>query len=386
MNVGVAALHGDENDFLHPWPQPPNVSVHVSEPWVTNEEMREVADCIAAGWIGSASPWVSSFERLLSERIGQECLSVANGSVALDLALTALGVGPGDEVIVPALTYAATASAVIHCGAVPVFVDVDHASWTIDASLIDAAVSRKTKAVIAVHTYGVASDVRTLREFCDARGLALIEDVAEAFGGQIDGSSLGTFGDAATFSFFANKLIACGEGGAVTARDQSVLDRMRLLRGQGADPSRRYFFLEPGFNFRMPSLSAAVGVAQLRRYDAIWEKRSHLESRYAEELGPAAARPSPSFGDSRVPWIFTAQLNLKPNVSTSQIAAQLAEFGIETRPVFFPLPLMPAFRSAPCTGCRVASEISSRGLSLPTSHRVLPSDVSRICDLILRSC
>lgn len=195
------------------WPQPKHVGIHVSQPFILPNDVAAMSNTVADGWVGSQAPVVKEFEHSLSGLVGQETLSVANGSVALILALAALEVGPGDEVIVPSLTYAATASSVLHVGAKPVFVDVSTFDWCIEASNLESHLTPKTKAVIAVNLYGVVPDLQAIRLLCDQRGIALIEDSAENFLGTYQGHRTGTFGHIGTYSFFANKTLHLGEGG-----------------------------------------------------------------------------------------------------------------------------------------------------------------------------
>ena len=199
------------------------------EPWLTELELTKLTDVYSSGWIGSQGSAVLDFEKSLSEYLGQPALTVSNGSVALVLALTALEIRHGDEVIVPDFTYAAAASSIIHVGATPVFIDINPRSWQIDLNILRRSISPKTKAVIVPHSYGTASDIEGIIVFCRTNSIAVIEDTSEAFSGSIQGKKLGTFGDIGTFSFFANKLITTGEGGAVTTNNLELLRKMKLL-------------------------------------------------------------------------------------------------------------------------------------------------------------
>jgi perosamine synthetase len=353
-------------------------------PWLTTSEESCVTEALKDGWVGSIGPVVESFETRLSEHLGQETISVANGSVALILGLSALEIGPGDEVLVPDLSYAATASSVIRVGATPVFVDVSEDTWNISLQGIINQINERTKAVIVVHSYGVPAEIEAISAFCSSRGIAVIEDVAEAFNGRVRGKLLGTFGDIGTYSFFANKLITTGEGGAVTAKSQQILTRLRLLRGQGMDPLRRYWFIEPGFNFRLSSLPAAVGTAQLARLEEIVAKREEVESLYRNELWEDMDWPKVIDGGTRTPWIFTGSVKTQSPRCVRHIAEALALQGYETRPVFYPLSSMPAFRLAAGKEVLspVAHDISKRGISLPSSHLVTSQDVSKISSII----
>lgn len=347
------------------------------EPWITVAERDLVNQSITDGWVGPAGPFVEKFETSISSFLSRETISVSNGSVAIILALIALGIRPGDEVIVPDLSYAATASSVIHVGARPVFADVHPETWTLSLDGLMARVSDRTRAVIVVHSYGVPAEIREIVEFCAGRGIRVIEDVAEAFSGEVGGQKLGTFGDIGTFSFFANKLVTTGEGGAVAADDPQLVERLRLLRGQGMDPTRRYVFLEPGFNFRMGSLQAALGVGQMSRLSEILEKRRQIEEIYSTALKGIVRAPILPAGSKRAPWIYTGTI-ASSSLEPIQVARALALDGFETRPVFYPLSSMPAFSRYAGDHNPVSSLISSRSLSLPSSHLVSIEQVLRI--------
>lgn len=370
-------------DKSHDWPQPNRVVLNVMTPWITEVETASVSTTLESGWIGSAGSAVLNFEESLTEYLDQPTISVANGSVALLLALTALDIGHGNEVVVPAFSYAATASSVVRVGATPIFCDVRLDSWQLDHDLLPNLITSRTKAVILPHSYGVAGDINKIREICDRAQIFLIEDVAEAFSGKNSGQMLGTFGHVATFSFFPNKLITTGEGGAVSTSDGRLLDRLKLLRGQGMSADRRYWFLEPGFNFRMSSLQAALGIAQMKRVAEIHEIRASVEEAYFARLKDHFDIPLCNPGDERAPWIFSARLRVEDsNSKIRRVAGILAEHGFETRPLFYSLPTMPAFAGYKSGETPVANRLARFGISLPSSHLVDKRHLDQICNLI----
>ena len=371
--------------FAEPWPQPSEPRIQVSAPWITEAEQSAVAECLREGWVGPASPWASKFEALLSNFLEQDVATTSNGSVALMLALRAIGIGPGDEVIVPALTYAATASSVMNVGAEAILCDVEPSTWCLDPAQVETLVTERTRAIIAVHVYGVSADLASLRTLCDQYSLYLIEDAAEAFGGTYAGARLGTIGDIGTYSFFANKLISTGEGGAVTSSDPTVMARMRLLRGQGMDPQRRYYFVEAGYNFRMGSLQSAMGVAQMERLPEIAARRTAVEEAYLRSLGDLLQPPKTRSGSSRTPWIFTGQLISDSGLDVRGVAKRLADAGVETRPVFWPLSSMPAFERCARDSSQNAEAIALAGISLPTSHLIQTDDIDTIASIVRRA-
>jgi len=361
------------------WPQPQYLRLPVAQPWLSETERAYCNSALEKNWIGSNGPFNLRAETLLSEFFDQECLTVANGSVAIILALRALGIGPGDEVLVPDLTYAATASSVINVGAKPVLCDVNLDDWAISIGSMTAAITPKTKAVIVVHLYGQPADMRAQKEFCQQNNLYLIEDCAETFGGIYDGSKVGTFGDISTFSFFANKLITSGEGGAVTSANPVLISKMHLLRGQGMDPERRYYFLEAGYNFRMTNLQAAILSGQIERFTEIHQQRTHVENLYNELLAENSTRIINFPNRTSAPWLYTTTLKNISEPMRYQIAQQLALKGIETRPIFWPLSLMPAFsKYKQRHENTTALSISQSGITLPTGVQVDDEDIRLI--------
>ncbi len=368
---------------LPAWPQPVGVpELSVSQPNLGGLEALAVGRIMESGWIGSGSPVLAETEEKLQSTLNSTFtpILVANGSVALTLALKALEIGPGHEVITSNLTYAATASSIVHSGARPVFADVDSETWQISVDTIAPLVSAKTKAIIVPHVYGVTGDILKLRKFCDEKNIFLIEDCAETFGLRVEGQTVGTFGHIGTFSFFPNKLLTCGEGGAVVAESHILNEKLRLLRGQGMDTRRRFYFLEPGFNFRLTALQAGVLNVQLDRFQELWETRAKVETSWAQRLGPIATRPKPFDAFSRAPWLFTAVLNSTQTIVHS-IAKDLAEIGVETRPVFYPLSTMPAFEEWH-SHTPNAKRLSQSGISLPTHDGVSAQWIDKISKIV----
>ncbi|BCB83849.1 GDP-perosamine synthase [Phytohabitans suffuscus] len=276
----------------------------VARPCLGELEERYVLDAVRSGWISSHGPYLRRFEEEFAAHCGvPAAVGTANGTVALHLALAAAGIGPGDEVVVPALTYVASANAVTYCGATPVFVDVSPATWCVDVSEVAAVVGPRTRAVVAVDLYGHPADYGALRRLCDRHGLLLVGDAAESFGGRVGDRRVGELADVSTFSFFGNKIITAGEGGCVTTVRADLADRMRLLRNQGMDPRRRYHFVEVGFNYRMTNIAAALLCAQLERVRQIVGRRDEILHRYEEALsGPLDAQPVAA-GVRRAPWM-----------------------------------------------------------------------------------
>jgi perosamine synthetase len=290
--------------------------------------------------------------------------------------LAALDIGPGDEVILPALTFVATANAVSYTGATPVLADVHPDTWCIDPDDVERRLSAHTRAVLAVHLYGHPADMTALREICDGYELHLLEDAAEAPGAYWAGRPVGSLGDMAAFSFYGNKIISTGEGGMVTTNDAHLAERLRLLRGQGQDPERRYWHPVIGYNYRMTELQGAVGLAQTEDFALHLQARLRVHDAY-RRFAPGlcwqgqARRAEPAY------W-----LNVALFAERDAVAAALARAGIETRPVFYPLHHLPPYADlGPPGAYPVARHVSARGLCLPSHAGLTAEDVHGICEL-----
>ena len=356
--------------------------VPVAEPLLDANEEDYVLECIRSGWISSQGRFVGLFERAVADfHELPYAVAVSNGTAALHLALASLGVGPGDEVVVPDFTFAATAAAVIHAGAVPVLVDVDPETWTLDIEQTSRAVNERTRAIVPVHVYGHPCDMTALSELARDRGLLVVEDVAEAFGARADGRLAGTFGDAACFSFFGNKTLTTGEGGMVLLKDEVAYERARMLRDHGMAPDRRYWHLEAGFNYRLTNLQAAVGLAQMERVESILDRKRALAASYDEQLaglGGILLPPRAPWADP-VCWLYTIRVTEELGLTRGELADRLLVNGIETRPAFYPLHEMPPYRQY--AGHRefpAAEALAAGGLSLPSAVTLTADDVGAV--------
>jgi perosamine synthetase len=354
--------------------------IPVSAPMLAGNELAYVQDCLESTWISSAGPYIERFEQMFAELCDVEhAVACCNGSAALHLALLAAGVGPGDEVIVPTLTYVACANMVVACGAVPVLVDADPLTWTLDPRAVEAAVTERTRAILAVHLYGHPADMDALQAIADRHDLCMVEDAAEAHGARYRDRVAGSLGDVAAFSFFGNKILTTGEGGMVVTSDAELAARARLLRGQGQDPHRRYWHVVRGFNYRMTNVAAAIGVAQLERAALHIGRRLELAHWYREALdGIAGIQPAPEAAWARSARWMTCVL-CDPGVDRAAVMRRLDERGIETRPFFFPLHELPIYADAGAAGqFPVAEALGGSGLCLPTSGTLDRTCVQRI--------
>lgn len=363
--------------------------IPVAAPVFAGNERAYVLECLDSTWISSAGPFVARFEQAFADRTGvRRAEACANGTVALHLVLRALGVGPGDEVVVPALTFVASANAVTYCGARPVFCDIDPVTWNIDPGDLERRLGPRTKAVIAVHLYGHPAPMDELRAVLAGRDVALVEDAAEAHGARYRGSAAGALGDAAAFSFYGNKIITTGEGGMVTTDDEALADRVRLLKGQGMDPSRRYWFIEVGYNYRLTNVAAAIGLAQLERLDWHLGRRRAIADGYRQRLKdlPSLAWQYPLAGAEPSWWMFTIRLVGGGAGRRDRVMAMLAEDGIETRPAFPALHRLPPYRElAPEGGLPVAETVADEGISLPTWAGLSDDDLDVVVASVARA-
>lgn len=361
--------------------------IPIAAPDLSGHEEQYVVEAIRSSWISSTGIFLSTFEKEFAEVCGTEStIAVCNGTVALHLALLGLGLGPGDEVIVPSLTFIATANAVRYVGAEPVFVDVDPATWCLDPKLIAERVTSRTKGIIAVHLYGHPADMDAIQEVADAHGLWVVEDAAEAPWGKYKGRKVGGLADLGTFSFYGNKIITSGEGGAVSVSDKKLEEHLRMLRGQGMDPQRRYYFPIVGHNFRMTNICAALLCAQLERATEMLTKRRRIFAQYHEELRAVPGiefQPVAEWAELS-PWLFCCLVNEKEfGKNAEEVMAELARQGIETRPFFIPIHTLPPYRSDGDPVLLPRTEhLAKSGVSLPTHSQLTEAEVTRITTCI----
>ncbi|GAB6910070.1 DegT/DnrJ/EryC1/StrS aminotransferase [Desulfosarcina cetonica] len=368
------------------------IMTQVSAPDLSKMEEANVVDAIRSTWISSTGSYINRFEKEFANKCSTNyCLSVCNGTVALHLALLALDVRHGDEVIVPSLTYIATANAVRYVGAEPIFIDVDPKTWCIDPDLIENSITRRTKGIIVVHLYGHPADMDRINHIAAVHGLWVIEDAAEAHFAKYKGDPVGSLGRVGTFSFYGNKIITCGEGGAITLNDKNLSIRAKTLRGQGMDPNRRYFFPVTGYNFRLTNIACAILCAQMERYKNILTKRLNIFSTYREflsEINGISFQPVAEWAEP-TPWLFCIVVNEKEyGKSRDDLIRLLENQGIETRPFFIPLHLLPPFReqSVERKDSLIHTEkISRSGLNLPTFSNLSKKEIEKICSIIRSS-
>lgn len=360
----------------------------VLEPFLGGNELEYVTDCVKTNWVSSQGKYVTQFENEIAKYAGAEyVLAVSNGTVALHLALVALGITKGDEVIVPDLTFGATLNAVILAGATPVIVDVDRNNWNINPSLIEKSITANTRAIMPVHIYGVPCDMKAITSIAKKHDLLVVEDCAEALGTALNNQHVGTFGDAGTFSFFGNKVITCGEGGAVIFRDEETFNKAKVLRDHGMKPGKRYWHDVVGFNYRLTNLQAAVGCAQLEQLVSFRANRKNIFDWYDKYLLSSGffAKQVVNESETISYWLYTVLLNDDLNIDRDSLIDKLAKVGIDTRPVFYPMSDMPAFTSYQAYLDGTCAALSKQGISLPTSVYLRESEVKEISKIIINT-
>ncbi|NOX66215.1 MAG: aminotransferase class I/II-fold pyridoxal phosphate-dependent enzyme [Chlorobi bacterium] len=359
----------------------------IMQPSLRGNELEYVIDCIKTNWISSQGSYVQKFEEVMAEYCHiPNALAVSNGTVALHLSLVALGVGEGDEVIVPNLTFAACVNAVIHTGARPVLVDITSDTWTLDPSEVKSSITDSTKVIMPVHLYGHPCDMDAIMAIARQHNLLVLEDCAEALGTSYKGKPVGSFGDSAAFSFFGNKTITTGEGGMVLFHDKNISEKAKILRDHGMSKTKRYWHNEVGFNYRLTNIQAAIGVAQMERVDEILKKKHVIADTYNHELFACSRLTLPPSADwaTNSYWMFTVLLDDYLSERKDKLITNLLNKGIETRPVFYPLDDMKVFKQYSGSKNSVSRNISRRGLSLPSYVDLSKEDVRDISKLIIK--
>ena len=364
-------------------------SIPMAMPDLSGNEQQYATEAVASSWISSSGAFLERFEAEFAEACNCDiALGTSSGTTALHLAVAALGLAPGDEVIVPSLTYIATANAVTYCGATPVFVDVDPVTWCVDPIRIEEAITPQTKGIIPVHLLGHPADMDPIVELAATHGLWVVEDAAEAIFATYRGRLCGSLGTAAAFSFFGNKVLTSGEGGAVTVNDLTLARRLSMLRGQGMDPKRRYHFPIVGFNYRMTNVAAAILCGQLERRQAIVARRRDIVSLYNQHLAdiPGISVRNDAPWATTSPWLASCLIDAEQfGCNREQLALSLKASGVDTRPFFEPLHRLPPYRIAATergTKLPITDALASSGLMLPTYPTLTDEQVAFICETI----
>ena len=363
----------------------------VSGPSITQKEIDYVTDAVTNAWYGNANLYHERFERAFAEYMGlRYAVSLPSCTSAIHLLLLALGVGPGDEVIVPDATWIASSAPVTYVGATPVFADIDEKTWCLAADSFEACITPRTKAVIPVDLYGNMPDMDAVLEVAARHGVAVVEDAAEAVGSEYKGRKAGSFGRGGVFSFHGSKTLTTGEGGMLVTDDEDLYRRVLVLRDHGRKPGDKMFFnFEVAHKYKMSSMQAALGLAQLERIEELLEHKRQIFRWYEERLaglgGVALNHESP--GTKNVYWMVTVITDPRFGLTKERLMELMGERGIDTRPFFHPLSSIPAYRETEQAARarernRVAYRLAPYGLNLPSGMNMTEEKVSYVCDAL----
>ncbi len=357
--------------------------IPIAEPSIGGEELNNVMEAVKSGWISSKGKFITKFEESFANYCGVSYgIAVSNGTVALHLALKALGITKGDEVIVPTLTFIATANAVKYCNAKPVFVDSPPDYWCINPEKIEEKITDKTKAIIPVHLYGHPCDMDWIKDIAKEHNLYIIEDAAEAHGAEYKGKKVGSLGDISCFSFYGNKIMTTGEGGMCLTNDEELAEKMRILRDHGMNPNKRYWYDVIGFNYRMTNLQAAIGVAQVKKLDEFIGKKREIAkiyNSYLKDINGITLPPEMNWAKN-VYWMYSVLIEKEFGINRDELMKKLEKNEIETRPFFYPIHEMPPYKNN--ENFPVAEKLSKGGVNLPSSLKLKTENIKEITEKI----
>lgn len=357
--------------------------ISIASPVFNGNEKKYLNECIDTGWVSANGRFVKEFEKEFAKYCGSKyAIACCNGTVTLHIILVALGIGPGDEVIMPTLTYIATANAVRYCGATPVFVDSEKGTFNMNPAKIEEKITENTKVIMPVHLYGLPADMDPIMEIAKKHNLVVVEDAAESHGAEYKGKRTGSIGDVGSFSFFGNKIITSGEGGMIVTDNKELYDKMVLLKSQGVSPVKNYWHTVVGYNYRMTNMQAAVGLGQLEKIDWHLAQRKRVADLYKKNFKgfeeyavlqeePAECKP--------VYWMNNIILQSKVKKQRDQVMTEMEAKDIEMRPLFYPMHIMPPYYDE-TVDCPVAEALSARGISLPSHALLTEENVNYICD------
>ena len=363
--------------------------IPVNEPLLKGNEKKYLAECIDTGWISSEGPFVEKFELLFSARMGRKYgISVANGTAGLDVAVVALGIGLGDEVILPTFTIISCAAAIVRAGAKPVLVDSEPLSWNMNVDQIEAKITPRTKAIMVVHIYGLPVDMDPVTVLAEKYGLMIIEDAAEGHGLNYRGRPCGSFGNLSIFSFYPNKHVATGEGGMVLTDDEKIAERCRSLRNLCFQQGKRFVHEELGWNFRMTNLQAALGLAQLERLDEFVQRKRRMGVLYTKLLAGTTGIQLPLVKTDyaeNIYWVYSLVLNDNVPFDAKEAVFRLGKLGIGTRPFFWPMHEQPVFKKMGLftnESCPVAERIARKGFYIPSGLALTDEQIERSAEAV----
>ena len=363
--------------------------IPVNEPLLDGNEKKYLAECIDTGWISSEGPFVKQFEEKFAASVGRRHgIAVTNGTAALDAAVCALDIGPGDEVIMPTFTIISCITQIVRAGATPVLIDCDPLTWNMDVSRIEERITPRTRAIMVVHIYGLPTEMDAVLDIAHRHGLKVIEDAAEMHGQTYRGRPCGSFGDLSTFSFYPNKHVTTGEGGMIVTDDEELAERCRSLRNLCFQPERRFVHEELGWNMRMSNLQAALGLAQLERLDEfVARKRAmgQLYSQLLEGLGDIELPHAKADYADNIYWVYGVVLGEQIGFDAKQAMQRLATHGIGSRPFFWPMHEQPVLQRMGLFENEhypVSERIARRGFYLPSGMALSDEQITRSAEAL----
>lgn len=365
--------------------------IPVNEPLLNGNEKKYLNQCIDTGWISSEGPFIKQFEDGMAKKMGRKFgIAVANGSVAIDAAIVALGIQEGDEVILPSFTIISCAAAIVRAGAKPVVVDCCSETWNMDVSKIEAKITNNTKAIMVVHIYGLPTKMDEVLALAQKYKLKVIEDSAEMHGQTYKGKPCGSFGEISTLSFYPNKHITTGEGGMILTDDEHLAEKCRSLRNLCFQPARRFVHEELGWNFRMTNLQAALGVAQLERLDEFVDRKRIMGRIYNELFAKQKnieLPPSKTEYSENIYWVYGIVLKDHVPFDAQEASRRLLELGVGTRPFFWPMHEQPVFHKIglfKSESCPVSERIARRGFYIPSGLALTEEQMTKVAEAVNR--
>ena len=366
--------------------------IPVNEPLLDGNEKKYLLECIETGWISSEGPFVAEFEQKFAARVGRKHgIAVSNGTVAIDAAVDALGIGAGDEVILPTFTIISCILQIVRTGATPVLVDADPLTWNMDVTQIEAKITPRTKAIMVVHIYGLPVDMDPVLDICRRYGLKLIEDAAEMIGQTYRGRPCGSFGDISTVSFYPNKHVTTGEGGMILTDDDELAETCRSLRNLCFQPKKRFVHERLGWNLRMTNLQAAIGLAQLERLDEFVARKRAMGARYTELLKDVPGLQLPlahtDYAEN-IYWVYGVVLDDSVSFDAEEAMRRLAAAGVGTRPFFYPMHLQPVLKNLGLfegVSYAVSERLFDRGFYVPSGLGLCDGKIDRVVGLLVQA-
>lgn len=365
--------------------------IPVNQPLLDGNEKKYLLECIESGWISSEGPFIKEFEKKFAVRVNRKhAIAVSNGTAAIDAAVDALNIGPGDEVIMPAFTIISCITQIIRCGATPVLIDSDPVTWNMDASQIEGKITQHTKAIMIVHIYGLPADIDPILDIAKKHKLKVIEDAAEMHGQTYKNKPCGSFGDISTFSFYPNKHITTGEGGMIVTDDDELAETCRSLRNLCFQPEKRFVHERLGWNLRMTNLQAAIGLAQLERLDEFILRKRSIGARYSELLSNLFQAQQPLAQTSyaaNIYWIYGLVLNESAGFNALEAMKKLADNGVGTRPFFCPMHQQPVLQRMGLFKNEtypVADNLYHNGFYIPSGLALTPNQIERCSEALYK--